>query len=170
MIYGLTFQEESYLRLELQSLQDQEPSYFYDLWNWFDWITYFILFVQLVMHVVDVIAHHSTLTDVQRGTFAVAIILIWVRLMKNFRAFRQVGPFIVICTYMIKDILRWLFVYLIFYIPYCKSPVYSVIQVFLASVDLLVYHSYFHCTFLNRSWPVFCYLLVSFLSLIVNSN
>ncbi|XP_075250241.1 uncharacterized protein LOC142342665 isoform X3 [Convolutriloba macropyga] len=114
-------EEESYLRLELQSLQDQEPSYFYDLWNWFDWITYFILFVQLVMHVVDVIAHHSTLTDVQRGTFAVAIILIWVRLMKNFRAFRQVGPFIVICTYMIKDILRWLFVYLIFYIPYCVA-------------------------------------------------
>ena len=115
-----SLQEENYLRLELHSLQDQEPSYFYDLWNWFDWVTYFILLIQLIMHVVDILFHHSTLTDVQRGTFSVAIILIWVRLMKNFRAFRQVGPFIVICTYMIKDIFRWLFVYLIFYIPYCK--------------------------------------------------
>ncbi|XP_063712868.1 uncharacterized protein LOC134840766 isoform X4 [Symsagittifera roscoffensis] len=114
-------EEENYLRLELHSLQDQEPSYFYDLWNWFDWVTYFILLIQLIMHVVDILFHHSTLTDVQRGTFSVAIILIWVRLMKNFRAFRQVGPFIVICTYMIKDIFRWLFVYLIFYIPYCVA-------------------------------------------------
>ena len=47
-----------------------------------------------------------------------AILLIWLRVLKYARAFSALGPFIIIIGYALKDILRYVFVFAIFIIPF----------------------------------------------------
>ena len=47
-----------------------------------------------------------------------AILLIWLRVLKYARAFSSLGPFIIIIGYALKDILRYVFVFAIFIIPF----------------------------------------------------
>ena len=51
--------------------------------------------------------------------FAFFVIVLWLRLMKNFRPFIFFGPFIAILGYVIQDTLKFSFLYFEFYIPYC---------------------------------------------------
>nr|XP_039272918.1 transient receptor potential channel pyrexia-like isoform X2 [Styela clava] len=50
--------------------------------------------------------------------FVLNIIMMWLRLMKNMRSFRTLGPFVVMLGKIFYDILRFLFLYFEFYIPY----------------------------------------------------
>ena len=47
-----------------------------------------------------------------------AILLIWLRVLKYARAFSSLGPFIIIIGYALKDILRYVFVFAVFITPF----------------------------------------------------
>ncbi|ESO84661.1 hypothetical protein LOTGIDRAFT_168525 [Lottia gigantea] len=111
-------EEEAFLNRELEMLKEVDQSYFSDMWNVFDWTCYFLLTVCVATHIADVIAHSEHLARWHVRFMSFTIIILWLRLMKNARAFTLLGPFIVMLGHMLKDLLRFVFLYLEFYIPY----------------------------------------------------
>lgn len=59
--------------------------------NVFDWLCYILLLASIITHVADVIAHSDLLARWHIRIIAVTIILLWLRLMKNARAFERLG-------------------------------------------------------------------------------
>jgi len=143
--------EREYLLGEIKIIQDSVPSYFKDWWNYFDLIVYMLTFLILIVHVIDVLdtnpvpmcclfgepscengsytvcleenayVNNKSITVWLNRIFVIMIIFMWLRLMKYCRAFRQLGPFIVMLTKMGSDILRFLYLYLEFLIPFSVS-------------------------------------------------
>ncbi|KAI8478980.1 LON peptidase N-terminal domain and RING finger protein 2 [Branchiostoma belcheri] len=111
-------EEREFLLREIEQIQEQKSVYFSDFWNLFDWTLYLLLLVCITTHIVDVFAHSTELARWHIRIFALTIIIMWLRLMKNARAFRAIGPFIVILSHMFYDILRFIYLYLEFYIPF----------------------------------------------------
>ncbi|XP_060072617.1 transient receptor potential cation channel subfamily V member 3-like [Ylistrum balloti] len=111
-------EEELFLRSELKDLDKMSPKYFKDYWNVFDWVCYGFLFFVIITHIVDIIHHSEDLARLHISVMAITIILLWVRLAKSARPFSLIGPFIVILSHMLNDLLRFAFLYLEFFLPY----------------------------------------------------
>merc|ERR1719422_2081224 len=107
-----------YLNEEIKSIVDLKPKYFSDMWNIFDWLCYGLLTVCITTHIVDVAAHSETTARLHIRIMSITIILLWLRLMKNARAFSLLGPFVVMLGHMLGDFVRFIFLYLEFYIPF----------------------------------------------------
>uniref|UniRef100_A0A2C9M2V5 Ion transport domain-containing protein n=1 Tax=Biomphalaria glabrata TaxID=6526 RepID=A0A2C9M2V5_BIOGL len=113
--------EKKYLLSEIAELENLRPKYFNDAWNIFDWICYIFLLICMATHIADIIDHSEVLAKVHIRIMAITIILLWLRLMKHARAFALLGPFIVMLGHMLKDCVRFLFLYMEFYIPYLTA-------------------------------------------------
>uniref|UniRef100_F6VFN8 Ion transport domain-containing protein n=1 Tax=Ciona intestinalis TaxID=7719 RepID=F6VFN8_CIOIN len=114
-------EEHKYLESETKYLDDLLPSYFSDFWNYFDWIVYFFQLIVLIRkhtETITVWVNNLSLSAWFNRFFVVTILLLWLRLMKDTRAFRLFGPFIVMLGKIGWDLLRFLYLYLEFYIPY----------------------------------------------------
>eukprot|EP00062_Callorhinchus_milii_P017712 gi/632970450/ref/XP_007901656.1/ PREDICTED: transient receptor potential channel pyrexia-like [Callorhinchus milii] len=111
-------EEKTYLKKELSALDDMHPNYLRDFWNLFDWLCYLLIFTVIVTHVADLLMENPNLHTSHVRLFAVAIIFIWLRLMKHVRAIRSLGPFIVMLGKISVDILKFLFLYGEFFVPY----------------------------------------------------
>ncbi|XP_059144999.1 uncharacterized protein LOC131932143 [Physella acuta] len=114
-------EERKYLDGELGEIEKLKPKYFSDAWNIFDWICYILLLVCMATHIADIISHTELLARAHIRLMSITIIFLWLRLMKNARAFAALGPFIVIVGHILKDCARFLFLYLEFYIPYMAA-------------------------------------------------
>uniref|UniRef100_A0A8C6WWJ9 Si:ch73-193i2.2 n=1 Tax=Neogobius melanostomus TaxID=47308 RepID=A0A8C6WWJ9_9GOBI len=106
---------------QLKTVQNMRGNYSRDLWNLSDWLVYCLLGVSTVVHMVDVVRPSERLHRESLRLFSVAVIFLWLRLMKYVRAFRLMGPFIVMLGKVAGDVLRFLFLYLEIYIPYACS-------------------------------------------------
>ncbi|XP_048759096.2 transient receptor potential cation channel subfamily V member 1-like isoform X2 [Ostrea edulis] len=111
-------EESEYLKKELASLDEARPRYWSDFWNVFDWICYVFLITSIATHIVDIFVHSDDLARAHIRIMSVTIIMLWLRLMKVARAFALLGPFIVMLSHMVKDLLRFAFLYLEFYLPF----------------------------------------------------
>ncbi|XP_072017913.1 LOW QUALITY PROTEIN: uncharacterized protein [Amphiura filiformis] len=111
-------QESSFLQSEVEAIKDQSPEYFSDPWNYFDWFVYAQLMCIAIMHSVDIFVDAQGLSMITKRIFAVTIIFLWLRFMKTARAFRALGPFIVMLGNIAIDLARFAFLYVEFYIPY----------------------------------------------------
>lgn len=61
--------------------------------NIFDWICYALLTTCVITHLVDIWAHTNFVARLHIQIMAVTIIVIWLRLMKNARAFSTLGTY-----------------------------------------------------------------------------
>lgn len=111
-------EEELFLKQELQNLKEMHTRYFSDMWNWFDWFCYTLLLAVIGTHIADIAAHTDQMARVHIRLTAIVIIFLWLRLMKNIRAFSMLGPFVVMVGAMLSDLLKFAFLYFEFYIPY----------------------------------------------------
>lgn len=59
--------------------------------NIFDWACYILLLVDILTHIADILAHSEGLARAHIRIMAITIILLWLRLMKNARAFALLG-------------------------------------------------------------------------------
>ena len=59
--------------------------------NIFDWICYILLMAVIGTHIADVVSHSIALARVHIRLTAIVIIFLWLRLMKNVRAFSLLG-------------------------------------------------------------------------------
>ncbi|XP_069813214.1 transient receptor potential channel pyrexia-like isoform X2 [Dendropsophus ebraccatus] len=112
-------EEKEYLQKCIVDLEDIHPAYFKDFWNVFDWIVYFLLLAVICTHIADIVVQQNSALHVSHvRVFAVTIVFLWLRLMKHARAIRLLGPFIVMLGKIVTDVLKFLFLYGEFYIPY----------------------------------------------------
>ncbi|XP_048858649.1 transient receptor potential cation channel subfamily A member 1 isoform X2 [Brienomyrus brachyistius] len=111
-------QEQHFLEKQIEFVRKMKPDYYRDLWNVFDWLVYVLLTAVFGIHVADVLIVETALREYSLRLFAVTIIFLWLRLMKHVRAFREMGPFIVMLGNIVGDVLRFLFLYVEIFIPY----------------------------------------------------
>ena len=111
-------EEQKYINQEITALHSQDVSYFHDSWNYFDWLTYLMIAITMVTHVVKIAEGSATTAKLNRRILAANIIFIWLRLMKTARAFTSLGPFVVMLSHFVGDTLKFAFLYLLFYLPF----------------------------------------------------
>uniref|UniRef100_A0A3B4ZN94 Si:ch73-193i2.2 n=1 Tax=Stegastes partitus TaxID=144197 RepID=A0A3B4ZN94_9TELE len=73
------------------------------------------------VHLVDVLRPSARLHTISLRLFSITVIFLWLRLMKHVRAFRLMGPFIVMLGNIVDDVMRFLFLYAEIFIPYACS-------------------------------------------------
>lgn len=114
-------QERKFVEQELRRIKQDKRNkqiYFTDSWNYIDWITYAMLIVVIILHFVNVYIKNTVYNDVFVRILSCTVIPVWVRLLKYARPFHHQGPFVVMLGHIIEDSSKWLFVILMFYIPY----------------------------------------------------
>ncbi|XP_010894562.1 transient receptor potential cation channel subfamily V member 5 isoform X2 [Esox lucius] len=111
-------EEKHFLEEQIKLIRRMKGNYLQDPWNIFDWLVYILLMAVFGIHVADIFLLSGTLRDYSLRLFAVVIIFLWLRLMKHVRAFRVMGPFIVMLGNIVGDVLRFLFLYAEIFIPY----------------------------------------------------
>ncbi|XP_072894931.1 uncharacterized protein [Hemitrygon akajei] len=114
-------EEEAYLKKQLSALDDMHPHYYNDFWNLFDWMVYLLLFALIGTYIADLSMTSESIHTTHIRICAVTIIFLWLRVMKHVRAIRSLGPFIVMLGKIIVDLLKFLFLYGEFYIPFACS-------------------------------------------------
>ncbi|XP_073776628.1 uncharacterized protein si:ch73-193i2.2 [Danio rerio] len=111
-------EERNYLEGQIKYIRNLKGTYAQDLWNIFDWLVYLLLLAVLGIHLADIFLVSDLLRLNSLRLFAVSIIFLWLRLMKHVRAFRAMGPFIVMLGKIAGDVLRFLFLYIEIYVPF----------------------------------------------------
>ncbi|XP_028409086.1 transient receptor potential cation channel subfamily A member 1 homolog [Dendronephthya gigantea] len=114
-------EERRYLEQEIKSLDEDTPLIFHDSWNYLEWITCAMLAATVSTHAIDYFAHTNTTFVVHIRITAALLIVLWLRIIKYARPFKTTGPFVVMLVHMVWDILKWLFLFLVFYVPYSAA-------------------------------------------------
>ncbi|XP_030011253.1 transient receptor potential channel pyrexia [Sphaeramia orbicularis] len=114
-------QENVFLLDQRKMIDRMRGSYCRDVWNFFDWLVYCLLAVSFGVHLADVFRPSDSLHTSALRLFSVTIIFLWLRLMKHVRAFRVMGPFIVMLGSIVGDVMCFLFLYVEIFIPYACS-------------------------------------------------
>jgi len=110
-------EERKYILQELERIQGSRISYFADWWNIFDWIVYIWISAGVVVRIIALCGGEEA-SNIHREILALSMIVIWIRLLKAMRAFQALGPFIVMLGHILRDTLRFGFLYFEFFIPY----------------------------------------------------
>jgi len=111
-------EERKYLAMERNEILDSGISYFNDSWNYFDWVTYGWILGIIATRIFAVGLESVSAHSLHPKVFAIGLIFIWLRLMKVFRGFVTLGPFIVMIGHIIDDTLKFGFLYFEIYVPY----------------------------------------------------
>ncbi|XP_034053209.1 transient receptor potential channel pyrexia-like, partial [Gymnodraco acuticeps] len=114
-------QEKVFILDQIKQIRMMRGSYSRDLWNVFDWLVYSLLAASFSVHVADVLQPCTSLHTCSLRLFSISIIFLWLRLMKHVRAFRLMGPFIVMLGNIMGDVMCFLFLYAEIFIPYACS-------------------------------------------------
>ena len=114
-------QEERYIKQHVRQIKERKRFYFQDIWNYLDWMTYMMLLIVIILHVINVAVQSNKYNDVFIRIHAFTVILMWVRLLQFARPFPTQGPFVVILNNILGDTIRWGFVIAMFYIPYAAA-------------------------------------------------
>ncbi|XP_032408670.1 transient receptor potential cation channel subfamily A member 1 isoform X2 [Xiphophorus hellerii] len=114
-------QERQYLLNQTRRIHRMRGNYSRDRWNVFDWLVYSLLTASFCAHLADVLQPSVLLYTLSLRLFSMSIIFLWLRLMKHVRAFRLMGPFIVMLGNIVGDVMCFLFLYAEIFIPYACS-------------------------------------------------
>eukprot|EP00045_Choanoeca_perplexa_P012322 m.133961 g.133961 ORF g.133961 m.133961 type:complete len:1019 (-) comp15964_c0_seq4:26-3082(-) len=93
-----------------------------DYWNALDWVSYILLTVALIAHLVDIgngrTKELSRAGQVAARFLVFGLIVSWLTLLKYARAFKVWGPFAVMLGQMLSDVSKFVFLYVVVLIPY----------------------------------------------------
>ena len=139
-------EEERYLECEIKMIKDANAAHFQDSWNYLEWICCALIITAIISHLVNFLLRTPTTYTVHMRILAFLLILLWLRILKYVRPFKGPGPFVQMLGHVVDNIVKWGFLYVVFYIPYAAAfwilfggispnPVRGYSEVF----DLLVY-------------------------------
>uniref|UniRef100_A0A3P8TDW3 Si:ch73-193i2.2 n=1 Tax=Amphiprion percula TaxID=161767 RepID=A0A3P8TDW3_AMPPE len=117
----LTLEELRLWRRWAERRLHDDPRCSHPMWNVCDWMVYCLLTASFSVHLVDVLRPSVHLHTISLRLFSVTVVFLWLRLMKHVRAFRLMGPFIVMLGNIAGDVIRFLFLYTEIFIPYACS-------------------------------------------------
>jgi len=122
-------EEIVYLESQIDDILSSRSAYLEDAWNLFDWVSYFIMAITIAF-VLTMYHGFKELVDDQYGWFncdyfalwtsrlmCITLITIWLKLFKFVRVFSFLGPFVVILANTIGDVVKILFVFVVFFVP-----------------------------------------------------
>ena len=139
-------EEARYLECEIRMIKDAKALHFQDSWNYLEWISCTMIVTAILSHLVNIFLPTSLTYKVHMRILAFLLILLWLRILKYVRPFKGPGPFVQMLGHVVNNIVKWGFLYVVFYIPYAAAfwiifggispkPVEGYSDVF----DLLVY-------------------------------
>lgn len=122
--------ERQYLNNEMQKALGTKSVYFQDAWNIYDWVSYSLQFVGIIVYLyceikdpqIDkkdkhLLQSYVPIFRIRSQLMSLAVLLSWFKVFKYVRVFKSLGPFVVIITHSIGDIAKIAFVYLVLYVP-----------------------------------------------------
>lgn len=139
-------EEARYLECEIKMIKEANALHFQDSWNYLEWVCCTFIVTAIISHLVNFFLRTDITYAVHMRILAFLLILLWLRILKYVRAFKGPGPFVQMLGHVIDNIVKWGFLYVVFYIPYAAAfwilfggnsphPVSGYSEVF----DLLVY-------------------------------
>ena len=139
-------EEARYLECEIKIIKDENALHFQDSWNYLEWVCCTVILTAITSHLANIFLRTSTTYAVHMRILVFLLILLWMRILKYVRPFKGPGPFVQMLGHVIDNIVKWGFLYVVFYIPYAAAfwilfggispdPVAGYSNVF----DLLVY-------------------------------
>lgn len=90
-----------------------------DSWLMFEWLTFLAVLTVTITRGVSILGGSKFADDLHYRVVAVTLILIWLRLMKFFRSFQTLGPFITMLGHVIDATIKFGFLFFEVFIPYC---------------------------------------------------
>lgn len=113
-------EEKRHINECVENIQSRKQSrYFSNGWNLFDWFVYFLIFVVVVTRMLNVVLEKPKLKDYHIKIFSIVQIFIWLRILRRLRPFPTFGPFVIMLGYVARDTMKFLVLFLMFFIPYC---------------------------------------------------
>ncbi|XP_069752421.1 uncharacterized protein [Narcine bancroftii] len=124
-------QEEINLKKEIAAIDSMKDYYFLDWWHAHDCIVLSLLFVVVCTQFVA-LGLTGNIKIFHDRLIAFSLIPLWLKNMKHLRAFRFIGPFIIIIPRMMFNIAKFLFLYFEFFFAFA----YSIWLIFAGTLEL----------------------------------
>ncbi len=112
-------EEERFINAEMNLVKTSHGSFLADPWLIFEFITYLGVMLIMSTRVSAILMDVSSVYTLHQRISAIVLIIIWLRLMKFWRAFQTLGPFITMIGHIITATLKFAFLFFELFIPYC---------------------------------------------------
>ncbi|XP_046863992.1 transient receptor potential cation channel subfamily V member 6-like [Xenia sp. Carnegie-2017] len=110
--------EKKYLDGEIKAVREERLLSSQDGWFYIDWFALVLIMASAITHATFFFLNTSQVYDIHIRSICLLLIVIWFRIMKYARPFKGPGPFVALFSHMLVDILKWVFLFLVFFIPY----------------------------------------------------
>lgn len=110
--------EKRYLDGEIKAVREERLLSSQDGWFYIDWIALILIMGSAISHATFFFLDTKKVYNIHIRFVCLLLIVIWFRIMKYARPFKGPGPFVALFSHMLGDILKWVFLFLVFFIPY----------------------------------------------------
>lgn len=114
-------EEARYLECEIKMIKDANALQFQDSWNYLEWIACTLIVIAIISHLVNFFIRTWLTYRIHMRILVFLLILLWMRILKYVRPFKGPGPFVQMLGHVIDNIIKWGFLYVVFYIPYAAA-------------------------------------------------
>lgn len=114
-------EEARYLECEIHMIKDAKGVHFQDSWNYLEWLSCALIIVAIISHLVNIFLRTWLTYRIHMRIIVFLLILLWLRILNYLRPFKGPGPFVQMLGHVIDNIIKWGFLYVVFYIPYASA-------------------------------------------------
>ena len=111
-------QEAQYLKAEIKAVRNLSLISGSDWWIYFDWAALALILATMASHVTFFHYSNDTSKEVHHYIIIPLLLILWLRIFKYARPFEGAGPFVVIFSHVMGDIIKWGFLNSIIVIPF----------------------------------------------------
>eukprot|EP01135_Chromosphaera_perkinsii_P012386 Nk52_evm1s2656 gene=Nk52_evmTU1s2656 len=121
--HDMTWPDYEFYRQQHRDVRLTIPlgEYFFDPWNYADWSSYILMTAATVLHVLNVVDGELAKRNDHVVMLSFALIVAWIKVLKFARAYETFGPFVVMLGKMSGDVVKFVFLYSVFLIPFTAS-------------------------------------------------
>ena len=110
--------ENEYLEKEIKIAREERLLTRQDSWIFLDWTALLFILSGLASHIVFLVVGSTISRDVHVRIVCFLLIIMWIRLLKFTRPFKNPGPFVASMAPMLKDFIKWSLLFCLLFIPY----------------------------------------------------
>lgn len=114
-------EEARYLECEIRMIKDAKALHFSDSWNYLEWLSCALIIVAIISHLINIFLRTKFTYTVHMRIIVFLLILLWLRILNYLRPFKGPGPFVQMLGHVIDNIIKWGFLYVVFYVPYAAA-------------------------------------------------
>ncbi|XP_028398324.1 uncharacterized protein LOC114521948 [Dendronephthya gigantea] len=111
-------QESKHLDSEIAAVKGLSLVSSSDKWVYFDWICLFLILATITTNILFFEEDSQIWKNINNHTTVAMLLILWLRMFKYARPFENAGPFVVIFSNVVGDILKWAVLNMIIIIPF----------------------------------------------------